>query len=86
MTYNGSTTMPSNAGNYAVVATVNDPNFVGQVSGNLIVSKADQQISSTLWQTKRSVTRTLANSTASSSLPVAFSADGNCTVTGSQVH
>ena len=44
VTYDGSATAPTNAGSYAVVATVNDPNFIGQANGILIISKADQQI------------------------------------------
>jgi hypothetical protein len=39
-TYNGSSTAPIEAGNYAVVATINDPNYTGTTSGTLVVSKA----------------------------------------------
>jgi hypothetical protein len=37
-TYNGSTTAPTSAGSYAVVATVNDPDYQGTVSGTLVIS------------------------------------------------
>ena len=39
-TYNGSSTVPTAAGSYAVVATVNDPNTPGTASGTLVISKA----------------------------------------------
>ncbi len=37
-TYNGSTTAPTDAGSYAVVATVTDPNYTGTASGTLVIS------------------------------------------------
>ncbi|HRD52214.1 MAG TPA: MBG domain-containing protein, partial [Flavobacteriales bacterium] len=40
VTYNGSATLPVNAGNYAVQVTVNDPNFVGTAAATLVVQKA----------------------------------------------
>ncbi len=40
VTYDGSAVFPVNAGSYAVVATVNDPNYTGTVSGTLEVGKA----------------------------------------------
>jgi hypothetical protein len=87
VTYDGSATAPTNAGSYAVVATVNDPNFIGQANGILIISKADQQIVFGPLPNRR-----LADpdfnviAAASSNLAVIFAANGNCTVTGSQIH
>lgn len=40
VTYNGSATAPVNAGSYAVVVTVNDPNYLGTASATLVVQKA----------------------------------------------
>jgi len=40
LTYNGSTTVPANAGSYAVVATINDAAYEGTISGNLVIGKA----------------------------------------------
>jgi hypothetical protein len=40
ITYNGSSTPPADAGNYAVVATVNDPNYAGSASGTLVIARA----------------------------------------------
>jgi sugar lactone lactonase YvrE len=37
VTYNGSTTAPTYAGSYPVVATVTDPNYVGSASGTLVI-------------------------------------------------
>ncbi|MES2922371.1 MAG: MBG domain-containing protein [Verrucomicrobiota bacterium] len=44
ITYAGSTTPPTNAGSYAVVATVVDPVETGSASGTLVISKASQTI------------------------------------------
>jgi sugar lactone lactonase YvrE len=40
ITYDGSSTPPTNAGSYAVIATVNDPSYTGSASGALIIAKA----------------------------------------------
>ncbi|RII29649.1 MAG: hypothetical protein CXR30_10005 [Geobacter sp.] len=53
ITYNGSTTAPSAAGSYAVVATVSDANYSGSASGTLIIAKATPAIS---WATPASIT------------------------------
>jgi hypothetical protein len=40
LTYNGSSTAPTNAGSYAAVGTVNDPNYQGSATGTLVIGKA----------------------------------------------
>ena len=40
VTYNGSSTAPTNAGSYPVVATITDPNYQGGNSGTLVIGKA----------------------------------------------
>ncbi|HVU24982.1 MAG TPA: PQQ-binding-like beta-propeller repeat protein [Opitutus sp.] len=40
VTYGGSSTLPVNAGSYAVVATVNDTEYAGSASGQLVIAKA----------------------------------------------
>ena len=40
LTYNGDATAPVNAGSYAVVATIADPNYVGSTTGTLTIDKA----------------------------------------------
>jgi hypothetical protein len=44
ITYNGSSTAPTNVGSYAVVATINDVNYQGSASGSLVISKCPQTI------------------------------------------
>jgi hypothetical protein len=44
LTYDGSSTAPSNAGTYAVVATINDANYAGSASGDLVIGKAAAQV------------------------------------------
>ena len=38
-TYNGSSAAPSNAGSYTVVGTINDTNYTGTATGQLVISK-----------------------------------------------
>ncbi|MBW6465118.1 MAG: cadherin-like domain-containing protein [Brevefilum sp.] len=45
VTYNGSTTVPTNAGSYAVVATVVEPNYQGSASDTLVIAKATATVS-----------------------------------------
>lgn len=45
VTYNGSGTAPTNAGNYAVVATLTNANYQGSTSGTLTIIKATPVIS-----------------------------------------
>lgn len=40
LTYDGGATAPTNAGNYTVVATVNEANYAGTTSGTLTIAKA----------------------------------------------
>ena len=40
LTYNASSTVPTNAGSYVVVATVNDPNYAGSVTNTLVIGQA----------------------------------------------
>ncbi|MBJ7424944.1 MAG: endo-1,4-beta-xylanase, partial [Akkermansiaceae bacterium] len=44
LTYNSSATAPTSAGTYPVVATINDPNYVGSNSGTLVIQQASQTI------------------------------------------
>jgi hypothetical protein len=45
ITYDGSNTPPTNAGDYTVVATINDPNYSGSATDTLHIAKADASIS-----------------------------------------
>ena len=46
-TYDGSATAPTNAGTYAVVGTINDANYQGSSSGNMIIGKASATVTIT---------------------------------------
>jgi hypothetical protein len=52
ITYNGSSTMPTNAGTYTVVITITDPNYTGSVTVTFTIAKADPTI---VWNTPASV-------------------------------
>lgn len=43
-TYNGSATVPTNAGSYDVIASINDANYFGSATGTLVISPAAQTI------------------------------------------
>jgi len=60
VTYNGSTTLPVNAGTYAVVATVVDPNYQGSATGTLTINKATARLQlSNLLQTYNGTPKTV---------------------------
>ena len=40
VTYAGVSTIPANAGSYAIVAKITDPNYIGTTSGSLVIKKA----------------------------------------------
>ncbi len=86
LTYNGSATLPINAGSYAVLATISDTNYQGSTTGTLIIAKADQTITFAVLPDKVygdipfNIT-----ATASSGLTVTFAAAGNCTIAGNTV-
>jgi hypothetical protein len=44
VTYNGSSNLPTAGGSYAVVATINENNYSGSVSGTLVITKISQTI------------------------------------------
>jgi uncharacterized repeat protein (TIGR01451 family) len=87
VTYDGSTTPPTNAGTYQVVATVSDANYQGVANGTLNISKAGQTINFAALPAKTFGDPDFTvSATATSNLPVSFSAAGNCTVNGATVH
>jgi 6-phosphogluconolactonase (cycloisomerase 2 family)/alpha-tubulin suppressor-like RCC1 family protein/fibronectin type 3 domain-containing protein len=48
VTYNGSATGPTNAGSYAVVATINDNNYQGSASGTMSINAAPKNLTVTV--------------------------------------
>ncbi len=80
VTYNGSTTPPVNAGSYAVVVTVNDPNYVGSTSATLVVQKANPQLSlAGLAQTYSGTARTVTATTVPAGLAITITYNGSAT-------
>ncbi len=72
VTYNGSTSLPTAGGSYAVVATINENSYSGSVSGTLVIAKISQTITFGLDSATAKVgdaARTLI-ATSSSELPV----------------
>ncbi|MBN06834.1 MAG: hypothetical protein CMM45_03260, partial [Rhodospirillaceae bacterium] len=89
ITYDGSTTAPTNAGSYAVVATIDDTNYSGTVSGTLVVQKAAATV--TLGALSQTYTGSALAATATTNpagldVTFSYSADpvnaGNYTATG----
>ena len=84
---NGSAATPKDAGDYRVVATVNNANYEGSASGTLSIARADQAISfsalanKTFGDANFNVSATGGNS----GNAVTFTADGNCSVSGNTV-
>jgi len=80
VTYNGSTTPPTNAGSYAVVATVNDPNYQGNATGTLTIQPAPATITlSNLTQTYDGTPRSATVTTSPTSLAVIVTYNGSIT-------
>jgi hypothetical protein len=52
-TYNGSSTAPTAAGSYPVVATINDSNYSGTTAGTLVIGKATAAVT---WATPSAIT------------------------------
>ena len=80
LTYDGSATAPTNAGSYAIVATVTSGNYVGGATGTLTVAKATAPVAlsglSAIYDgTPKSVTAT----TTPSGLTVNVTYDGSAT-------
>lgn len=86
VTYNGSSTAPTNAGSYAVVATSNDPNYAGAASGTLVIGKVDQAITFAGAPASADYQGTFAVSASSNSgLPVTILASNSCSIAGTTV-
>jgi len=88
ITYDGASEPPMAAGTYAVVASLANPQYLAEdVHGILVVEQAGQTVSFAPLADKAFGTADFTvDANASSGLPVAFAADGDCTVAGSTVH
>lgn len=70
-TYAGSSTAPANAGTYAVVATINDANYQGSATGNLVIARAAATVTlSNLTQTADGTPKGVTITTSPASLAV----------------
>jgi hypothetical protein len=80
-TYDGSGTAPTNAGSYAVVATVNDTNYQGSASGTLTIAKATATVNlGNLTATYDGTPKGASASTTPNGLPVDLTYDLSSTV------
>jgi hypothetical protein len=77
-TYNGSATLPINAGSYTVVATVTDPGHAGTVTGTMVISKATANVNlGNLAQTYNGTARSVSATTTPEGLAVTFTYNGS---------
>jgi len=83
-TYNGSTTVPTGAGSYTVVGTINDPNYQGSTTGTLVIAQASGSITlGSLNQTYNGSAEPATATTTPSGLAVTFTYNGSTTVPAS---
>ncbi|MEI6676824.1 MAG: MBG domain-containing protein, partial [Verrucomicrobiota bacterium] len=80
VTYDGSATVPSATGSYAVVATVTDPNYTATAAGTLVVKKAAATINLTgVTQSYDGSPKPVTVTTTPSGLAVAVTYNGSTT-------
>lgn len=78
VTYDGSTTVPTDVGNYSVVATVNDANWSGSAAGILQITQATADVTlSDLVQTFDGTPRAVSVATVPVGLDVTVTYDGS---------
>ncbi len=78
ITYDGSTVPPTNAGSYAVIATIDDANYTGSATGTLTIAKAAATVTlGALDQTYDGSTKSASAATNPPGLAVAFTYDGS---------
>lgn len=80
-TYDGSTTAPTVAGTYALVATIDDANFQGTASGSLVIGKATASVTlGNLLPTYDGTPKSATATTTPAGLDVNFTYDGSASV------
>ena len=78
VTYDASLLVPTNAGSYVVIATVNDPNYTGNTTNSLVVNPAVAWLSLTnLVQTYDGTAKPVMASTTPTNLAVVLTYDGS---------
>ena len=88
VTYNGSATAPTNAGSYAVVASLANPNYSApNATGTLVIDPAGQTIAfPAIANTTFGDADVDPGATASSGLAVSYTASGACTIVSGKIH
>ena len=80
VTYNGSSSAPTNAGTYSVVATINDSTYQGTASSTLTITKASATVTlASLSQTYNGTARAATATTSPSRLTTDITYDGSPT-------
>ena len=80
-TYNGSATVPTNAGSYTVIGTINDANYQGSTTGTLVIGQATGSVTlGSLSQTYNGSAKAATATTTPSGLAVSFTYNGSATV------
>jgi trimeric autotransporter adhesin len=76
---------PTDAGSYAVTATVTDPNYSGTATQTLVIAKATQTLTLNAPASATILTPVAVSATASSNLPVTLAVTGPATLAGGQL-
>jgi hypothetical protein len=80
-TYNGSANVPTNAGSYTVIGTINDANYQGSATNTLVIAQASGSITlGSLNQTYTGAAKPATATTIPSGLAVSFTYNGSATV------
>ena len=80
-TYNGSATVPTNAGSYTVIGTINDANYQGSATGTMVIAQASGSITlGSLSQTYTGLAEPATATTTPSGLTVTFTYNGSANV------
>ena len=80
-TYNGSATVPTNAGSYTVIGTINNANYQGSATGTMVIAQASGSITlGSLSQTYTGLAEPATATTIPSGLTVSFTYNGSATV------
>jgi hypothetical protein len=80
-TYNGSATVPTNAGSYTVIGTINNANYQGSATNTLVIAQASGSITlGSLNQTYSGLPEPATATTTPTGLAVTFTYNGSATV------
>ena len=80
-TYNGSATVPTNAGSYTVIGTINNANYQGSATNTMIIAQASGSITlGSLSQTYSGSPKAATATTTPTGLAVTFTYNGSATV------